>query len=158
MSLHSCRYTHQCIQMSVLFLNSTSLCRMQICCLSTQNIKVCKSYLNKKVTVVYLCNYRILVNNQLDAQFFFRIYIYIFIPNLYMFRAPLCSSSGESVVLIRRLVYVTLYVGDRLMCRCGWSSIQTCIPDGHLQRVTYTRCRINTIDSPDHEHGGVRNI
>jgi hypothetical protein len=40
----------------------------------------------------------VLVNNQLDAQFFLRIYIYI--PILYMFRAPLCSSSGELVVLI----------------------------------------------------------
>ena len=34
----------------------------------------------------------VLVNNHLDAQFFFS---YIFIPILYMFRAPLCSSSGE---------------------------------------------------------------
>ena len=40
----------------------------------------------------------ILVHNQLDAQFFFS---YIFIPILYMFRAPLRSSSGESIVLIR---------------------------------------------------------
>jgi hypothetical protein len=53
----------------------------------------------------------ILVNNQLDAQFFFRIYL--FIPILYMFRAPLYSSSGESVVLIRCLVYVTV---------CRWPS------------------------------------
>jgi len=51
----------------------------------------------------------ILVNNQLDAQLFFS---YIFIPILYMFRAPLCSSSGESIVLIH-LVYVTL---------CRWPS------------------------------------
>jgi len=54
----------------------------------------------------------ILANNQLDAQFFFS---YIFIPLLYMFRAPLCSSSGESIVSIH-LVYVTL---------CRWpSSVQ----------------------------------
>ena len=37
----------------------------------------------------------VLVNNQLDVQFFFS---YIFIPVLYMFRATLCSSSGESVL------------------------------------------------------------
>jgi hypothetical protein len=49
--------------------------------------------------------YCILLNNQLDAQFFFS---YIFIPILYMFRAPMCSSSGESLVLIRHLVYVTV--------------------------------------------------
>jgi len=47
----------------------------------------------------------VLVNNQLDAQFFFS---YIFIPVLYMFRAHLCSSSGESTVSIRHLIYVTL--------------------------------------------------
>jgi len=47
---------------------------------------------------------KILVNNQLDAQFFLS---YIFIPVLYMFTAPLCSSLGEPVVLIRHLVYVT---------------------------------------------------
>jgi hypothetical protein len=75
----------------------------------------------------------VLVNNQLDAQFFFS---YIFIPILYMFRAPLCSSSGESIVLMRHLVYVS-YVGDRQVCRFGWSSIQT---------------------SPDDENSGARNI
>jgi len=38
------------------------------------------------------------------------------------------------------------------------SSIQTCTLDGHLRRVTYTRCHINTIDSPDDEHRGARNM
>jgi len=33
-----------------------------------------------------------------------------------------------------------------------------CTPDGHLHRVTYTRCHINTIDSPDDEHRGARNM
>ena len=51
----------------------------------------------------------VLVNNQLHAQLFF--FWYIFIPILYMYRAPLCSSSGESVVLIRHLAHVN-YVGD----------------------------------------------
>jgi hypothetical protein len=37
-------------------------------------------------------------------------------------------------------------------------SIQTRTPDGHLHRVTYTRCRITTINSPDDEHRGVRNM
>jgi len=76
-----------------------------------------------------------------------------------MFQAPLCSSSGESIILIRYLVYVNC-VGDRLVCRFGWNciSIQTGTFDGHLHRVTYTRCRINTIDSPDDEHMGARNM
>jgi drug/metabolite transporter (DMT)-like permease len=46
----------------------------------------------------------ILINNQLDARF----RLYIFISILYMFRATLCSSSGESIVSIQHLVYVIL--------------------------------------------------
>ena len=80
-------------------------------------------------------------------------------PILYMFRAPLCSLSGESIVLILYLVYVN-YVGDRLVCRFGWnwtSSTKTCTLDSYLHNVTYTRC-INTVDSPDDEHSGARNV
>jgi hypothetical protein len=32
------------------------------------------------------------------------------------------------------------------------------IPDGHLHRVIYARCCIDTIDSPDDEHKGARNM
>jgi hypothetical protein len=39
---------------------------------------------------------------------------------------------------------MSLYVGDRLVCT--------------LHRVTYARYRINTIDSPDDEHRGARNM
>ena len=46
----------------------------------------------------------ILVNNQLDANSF----PYVFISILYMFRATICSSSGESIVSIQHLAYVTL--------------------------------------------------
>jgi hypothetical protein len=49
------------------------------------------------------------INNQLDTQFL----LYIFISILYMFRATLCSSSGESILSIQHLVYVTL---------CRWPS------------------------------------
>jgi len=51
------------------------------------------------------------VNNQLDAQFFFSLYLFIPIP--YMYRAATCSSSGESILSIQPLVYVTL---------CRWPS------------------------------------
>jgi len=64
----------------------------------------------------------------------------MFISILYMFRAAMCPSSGESIVSIRHLEYVTL------------CSIQTCTPNGHLYTVTYTRCRIDTINSPDDGH------
>jgi len=39
-----------------------------------------------------------------------------------------------------------------------WNFIQTCTLDGHLHRVTYSRFRINTIDFPDDEHRGARNM
>jgi len=53
---------------------------------------------------------------------------------------------------------MSLYVGDRLVCRFGWNSIQTGTLDGHLHRVTYNRYRINTIDSPDDVHRGAQNM
>jgi hypothetical protein len=37
-------------------------------------------------------------------------------------------------------------------------SFPTCILNGHLQRVTHTRCCIDTIDSPDDEHEVARNV
>ena len=89
------------------------------------------------------------VNNQLDAQF----PLYMFISILYMFRAALCSSSGDSTVSIQHVVYVSL---------CGWpSGVQvgkTCTPDGHLHTVKYTRCFINTFDPADDEHKAARNM
>jgi hypothetical protein len=44
--------------------------------------------------------------------------------------------------------------------RFGWdcSLIQTCTPNSHLYRVTYTRCRIYIINSPDDGHMTVRNM
>ena len=42
------------------------------------------------------------------------IFFYVFISILYMFRATSCSSSGESIVSIQHLVYVTLC---RWLCR-----------------------------------------
>jgi len=37
------------------------------------------------------------------------------------------------------------------------SSTQTYTLDGHLHKVTYTRC-INTIDAPDDEHSRAQNM
>jgi len=42
--------------------------------------------------------------------------------------------------------YMSLCVGDRLVCRSG------------RNRVTYTRCRIDKIDSPDDKYGVARNM
>ena len=41
---------------------------------------------------------------------------------------------------------MSLYVGDRVVCRFRWN------------RVTYTRGRIDTIDCPDDEHLVARNM
>ena len=57
----------------------------------------------------------ILINNQLDAQFFF-LYVYF-------------NSVHVSSIL-----------------------------DGHLHRVTYTRCRIGITDSPGDKYGVARNM
>jgi hypothetical protein len=43
---------------------------------------------------------------------------------------------------------MSLYVGDLLVCT----------PDGLLYRVTYTRCRIDKINSPDDGHMAARNM
>ena len=68
----------------------------------------------------------ILINDQLDAQFL----SYIFISILYMFRATLCSSSGESIVSIQHLVYVTL---------CRLPSVGKCCVRGSIQRLCAVR-------------------
>jgi len=81
----------------------------------------------------------VLVNNQLDTIFS------VFISLLYMFRGTQCSSPGESIVSIHHLVFTE-------------RNSLTCIPDGHLHTVIYTRWCIDTIDSPDDEHCGARNM
>jgi len=40
----------------------------------------------------------------------------------------------------------------------GLEEIQSCIPDGYLPTVTYTKCRIDTVNSPDDGHMTVRNM
>jgi len=85
-------------------------------------------------------------------------YINIFISILYMFRAAMCPSSGELIVSIRRLVYVNLYrwpFGVQVWLK--FRLIQTCTSNG-LYSVTYTRCRIDTINSPDDGHNGLYSV
>ena len=95
----------------------------------------------------------VLVNNQLDTQFFFRIYLF----KLSKCFEHNCAHHQENQLYQYEIWYMSLYVSDRLVRRFG-CSIQTCTLDGQLHRVTYTRCRINTIDSPDDEHSCARNI
>ena len=93
----------------------------------------------------------------MDKKKFNYTFFYMFISILYMFRAAMCPSSGELIVSMEHLVCVTVYtVDDRLLCRSEF--IPTCTPDGHPHRVTYTRCRIDTINSPDDGHMADRNM
>jgi hypothetical protein len=86
----------------------------------------------------------IFVSKQLDAQFFSCMFISI----LYMFQAAMCPSSGELIVSIQHQVYVSLYRWP--FCVQIWiHEIQTWTPNGHLWRVTFTWCCIDTINSPD---------
>jgi len=73
-----------------------------------------------------------------------------------MFRATMCPSSGETTVFLRHLVLIIL---------CGWLSVMQsgmnippCIPDSHPHRITSTKCRKNTVVSPDDRHIVVWNM
>jgi len=69
-----------------------------------------------------------------------------------MFWATVCPSSGEITASVRHLAFVTL---------CGWlSGMQgpPCIPDSHPHRITITKCRINTVFSPDDGYIVVQNM
>jgi len=48
---------------------------------------------------------------------------------------------------------MSLCIDDRLVCKSA-----TCTPNGRLYRVTYTRRRIDTINSPDDGHIADRNM
>jgi len=94
-----------------------------------------------------LC-FLILVNDQIEAQFFFRICL---------FQISLHVSSTY-VIIIRRINYINMTSGIYTTL-CKWpSGMRTCILEGHLHRVTYTRYRIDKINSPDDEHMSARNM
>ena len=59
----------------------------------------------------------------------------------------MCPSSGEITVSMRHLVFVTL------------SGLQgSTLPTSHPYRVTNTKCRIDTVISPDDGHTVARNM
>jgi hypothetical protein len=73
----------------------------------------------------------IFVNNQIDTQIFIRVYLFQFST---CFEHP-CAHHQENQLYLYDIWYMSLYVGDRLVCRFGWnrsSFIQTCTLDGHL--------------------------
>jgi hypothetical protein len=76
--------------------------------------------------MLLICAFLILVNNQLDAQFFFRIYLFQFSTCF----EHTCAYHQETKLYQYDILYMPLCIEDRLVCRFGWScsSIQTCIP------------------------------
>ena len=74
------------------------------------------------------------VNNQLDALFL--MYLFHFSTR---FEQP-SAHHQENQLYQYILLYISLCVSDRLVYRSP-----TCIPDGHLPRVIYTRWCIDTI-------------
>ena len=97
---------------------------------------------------------QILVSNQHDEQFFFLICLFQFPTSFEQPRAH----HQENHLYQYNIWYMSLCVGDPLVCRSGINSFLTCILEGHLHRVTYTRCCIDTIDSTDDEHGVAGNM
>jgi hypothetical protein len=91
----------------------------------------------------YLYN-TVLVNDQLDARFFFLTCLF---QSSTCFEQPRAHHQ-ENQLYEYNIGYMSLCVGGRLVCRSG----RNCIPDGHLHRVTFTRCCIDTINSPDDVH------
>ena len=93
-----------------------------------------------------------MVNDQLDAQFF----------SMYLFQFSKCfeqprAHHQENQLYQYKLWYMSVCVGDRFVYRLE-SSFPTCTRNGHRQRVTYNRCCIDTLDSPDDEHEIARNM
>ena len=95
----------------------------------------------------------VFVNNQLDAQVFFFMYLY--------FCSLHVSYSYVSIITRINCVNTTSGICHSVVMTfwyAGLGEIQTCIPQGHHHRVTYTGCRIDTINSPDDGHIAVRNM
>jgi len=100
-----------CLTYFVLYIYKYILCNNQqhIGMTSIKKMIHVISYFWQRLPKIFV----IFVNNKLDAQFFFSC---IFISILYMFQPAMSSSSGELIVSIRHLVYVTR-VDDGLVCR-----------------------------------------
>jgi len=100
--------------------------------------------------------------SQLGAQFILNIYIYIYI---YIYQS--LHVSGDYVPIIRRnyCVYATLgtcYSVWMTVWYAWWNETESflplCVPDSRLHRITSTKCRINTVVSPDDGHIVARNM
>jgi hypothetical protein len=74
----------------------------------------------------------------------------MFISILYMFREAMYP-------IIRRINFINM-TSDLCHSVQRRSLNQTCTPNDHVYRVTYTRYRIDTINSSDYGHMAARNV
>jgi hypothetical protein len=88
-----------------------------------------------------------MVNDQLDAQFFFLVCLFQFFK---CFEQPRAHHQ-ENQFYQHNIWYISFCGGDRLVCKSGRA-------DDHLHRMTYTRCCIDKIDYPDDEREVARNM
>jgi len=93
---------------------------------------------------------RFMVNDQLDSQFFLRIYfnsLHVSSNIVFIIRRINCINTTSSICH-----YVSVNVS------CSGRKVPTWTRNGHRHIVKYTRCCIGTIDSPDDEHWVARNM
>jgi hypothetical protein len=94
----------------------------------------------------------ILVNDQLDAQFFFLIRL---------FQSSACFEQPRAHHQENKLCQYNFWY-MALLCKRPYSMLvgkfRTCILYGHLHRVPYTRSCIDTIDSLDDEHEVAKHV
>jgi len=68
----------------------------------------------------------------------------------------LCNLVNKSNLVHNFSWYLSLCMDDCLVCRVDFNPL--CIPESHQHRVTNTKCRIDTVISPDDGHIFARNM
>ena len=126
-------------------------CSLKTC---TSNVIRFLAHLSFQLHFVFCLNYRILnhlkygsVQDMYDSLVnkanLVHNFFTMLISFLYMFRATICPSSGETTAFMRHSMD-------------DWSA--PCIPEGHPYRITDTKRRIDSVVSPDDGHTVARNM
>ena len=94
-----------------------------------------------------------LVNKTNLVHNLFLVYVYLYLLNSTCF-GRLCAHHQEKQLYLCDTWYLLFCVDDGLVCRV----LTPCIPESHPYRITSTKCRINTVVSPDDGHIIARNM
>jgi len=89
----------------------------------------------------------ILVNKPNLVQNLFLVYL-----SISACLGQLCAHHQKKQLCLCDTCYLLFCVDDCPVCRVEW------IPDSHPRRITSTKCRINTVFSPDYGHIVARNM